>query len=236
MILGDDGKKLSTRHGAVSVMQYRDEGYLPEALLNYLVRLGWAHGDQEIFSLDEMVSYFDIVDVNKAAAAFNTEKLRWVNHHYITHQPPEVIAEHLRWQLEQLDLDLTKGPALSAIVLALRERSHTLKEMAEKAVFCFKAPAQYDDEAFKKHVTPDIVAPLTHLIEQLSQITDWCAPAIHEILQQVVNTHHLKFPKLAQPVRIAITGSTNSPSIDATLALLTQQEAIARLEQLLKNI
>ncbi|MFN7097490.1 MAG: glutamate--tRNA ligase, partial [Gammaproteobacteria bacterium] len=153
MILGDDGKKLSKRHGAVSVMQYRDEGYLPEALLNYLVRLGWAHGDQEIFTLDEMIQYFDIADVNKSASAFNTEKLLWLNHQYIVHQPVEYVARHLQWHIEQLGWDVSKGPALTDIVVALRDRSYTLKEMAEKAVFCYRAPLIYDQEAYAKHVT-----------------------------------------------------------------------------------
>lgn len=236
MILGDDGKKLSKRHGAVSVMQYRDEGYLPEALLNYLVRLGWAHGDQEIFTLAEMIEHFDIRDVNKAASAFNTEKLRWVNHHYMVHQPPAYIAQHLHWHMEQLGLDTNQGPALTDIVLALRDRCHTLKEMAEKAAFCYQVPTQYDADAYAKHVTAEVAAPLTQLVDKLSSLDDWSAPAIHEVLQQVVNDNQLKFPKLAQPVRIAITGSTQSPSIDVTLALLKKADAIQRLQQVLKNI
>jgi glutamyl-tRNA synthetase len=235
MILGDDGKKLSKRHGAVSVMQYRDDGYLPNALLNYLVRLGWAHGDQEIFTLDEMIQYFDIADVNKAASAFNTEKLLWLNHQYIKQQPVEYVAKHLQWHIEQLGLDVTKGPALTDIIVALRDRCYTLKELAEKAVFCYHAPHTYDQEAYDKHVTPDVIPYVQQFKAKLAELIDWSAPAIHDVLQQVVTDNQIKFPKIAQPVRIAVTGSTNSPSIDVTLALLGKQETIARLDRFINN-
>jgi glutamyl-tRNA synthetase len=230
MILGDDGKKLSKRHGAVSVMQYRDDGFLPQALLNYLVRLGWAHGDQEIFTLDEMIEYFDIKDINKAPSAFNTEKLLWLNHHYIKHEPAEEIAEHLRWHMQQLDLDIAQGPALTDIVLALRDRCYTLNEMAEKSVFCYRAPTHYDEEAAAKHATPDVIPYLQQLCEKLAALPAWEASAIHDALQVVVNANQIKFPKLAQPVRIAVTGSTSSPSIDVTLMLLGKAETLKRLQ------
>lgn len=234
MILGDDGKKLSKRHGAVSVMQYRDEGYLPQALLNYLVRLGWAHGDQEIFSLNEMIEYFDIKDVNKSASAFNTEKLLWLNHQYIMHQPPETVAHYLQWHMEQAGYDLAAGPQLTEIVIALRDRCHTLKEMAEKSAFCYQLPV-YDEAAYIKHVTPDVISYVAQLYEKLSELSLWSAAAIHEIVQEIVTTNQIKFPKIAQPVRIAITGSTVSPSIDATLALLGKAKTLERLEVFLEK-
>lgn len=236
MILGDDGKKLSKRHGAVSVMQYRDDGYLPNALLNYLARLGWSRGDQEIFTLDEMIASFDICDVHKSPAAFNTEKLRWLNHHYLVNEPVDYVASHLHWHIEQLGFDMSKGPELTAIVEAFRDRSYTLKEMAEKAFFCYHAPEEYEQAAYAKHVTQDVVTYLQQFINKLKLLNDWSTSAIHEVVQAVVAENQIKFPMLAQPVRIAITGSTNSPSIDVTLALIGKEESLQRLERMLQTL
>ncbi len=133
MILGDDGKKLSKRHGAVSVMQYRDEGYLPEALLNYLVRLGWSHGDQEVFSMEEMIKLFSLDAINKAASAFNTDKLNWLNNHYIRSLDPQYVAQHLAWHMADQGIDTSKGPALAEVIKALGERVNTLKELAAQS-------------------------------------------------------------------------------------------------------
>ena len=158
MILGADGAKLSKRHGAVSVLQYRDEGYLPEALLNYLVRLGWSHGDQEIFSLDEMRRAFDIADVNKSAAAFNADKLSWLNQQHMMRAPLARMIWPLRWQLERAGVEVEDEVRLEQIVLALRERVKNLKDMAAQALFFFRAPLAYDEKAQRKHVTPDVLA------------------------------------------------------------------------------
>jgi glutamyl-tRNA synthetase len=236
MILGDDGKKLSKRHGAVSVMQYRDDGYLPDALLNYLVRLGWSHGDQEIFSREEMIEYFDIKDVHKAAAAFNTDKLLWLNHQYIQHQPATYVAKHLQWHMQQAGYDMSHGPTLIAIIEALRDRCYTLKEMAEKAHFCYHAPTMYDQDAIAKHVTAETAGYLQQFIHKLRAQSAWEKETIHDSLQAVVNEQQIKLPKLAQPVRIAVTGSTTSPSIDVTLALLGKEETLKRLEKFVASI
>lgn len=149
MINGDDGKKLSKRHGAVSVMQYRDDGYLPEALLNYLVRLGWSHGDQEIFTREEMIKYFTLNAVSKSASAFNTDKLLWLNHHYINALPPEYVATHLQWHIEQENIDTRNGPQLAELVKLLGERCKTLKEMAQSCRYFYEDFAEFDADAAK---------------------------------------------------------------------------------------
>src|SRR5579863_4364242 len=163
MILGPDGAKLSKRHGAVSVLHYREEGYLPEALLNYLVRLGWSHGDQEIFSLEEMVQLFDIADVNKAASAFNPEKLQWVNQQHMMRAPLPYLAGVLREQLQRLGIETQDQALLEGIVAAQRERSKTMKEMAESSRYFFVAAVEIDEKAGRKHLGGDGAAMLQRL-------------------------------------------------------------------------
>ena len=231
MILGSDGAKLSKRHGAVSVLQYRDEGFLPEALLNYLVRLGWSHGDQEVFSMQQMVEYFDIVDVNKSASAFNGEKLAWLNQQHIMHAQPSRIVEPLKAQLLMLGITAQSDAQLEQIVLAQRERAKTLKEMAANSVFFFNAPAAYDNNAVRKHVTPDIAALLGELSSRLKGLASWDAASIHEAISAFAAEKTLSLGKLAQPIRLAVSGGTVSPPIDATLAILGREETLARIEK-----
>jgi glutamyl-tRNA synthetase len=229
MILGADGAKLSKRHGAVSVLQYRDEGFLPEALLNYLVRLGWSHGDQEIFSIGQMIELFDIADVNKSASAFNGEKLAWLNQQHMMHAAPARLTEPLRWQLEREGISTADPAQLEQIVLAQRERAKTLKEMAANSVFFFRAPAAYDDKAVRKHVTPGIVELLTAASERFDALAVWSAAAVHDCLTALATEQDLALGKLAQPLRLAMCGGTVSPPIDATLAILGKHETLARL-------
>jgi glutamyl-tRNA synthetase len=229
MILGPDGAKLSKRHGAVSVLQYRDEGFLPEAVLNYLVRLGWSHGDQEIFSIEEMTRLFDISDVNKSASAFNFEKLAWLNQQHMMRAAPGRVAEFLRWHLEQAGIRAEDAAQLEQIVVVQRERAKTLKEMAANSVFFFRAPEGYDEKAVRKHVTPELVALLPQLVAELAGLSDWTAPAIHELLTGFAAARGLALGKIAQPLRIALCGGTISPPIDATLAILGRGEAQIRL-------
>ena len=179
MINGDDGKKLSKRHGAVSVMQYRDDGYLPEALLNYLVRLGWSHGDQEIFTREEMIKYFTLNAVSKSASAFNTDKLLWLNHHYINALPPEYVATHLQWHIEQENIDTRNGPQLADLVKLLGERCKTLKEMAQSCRYFYEDFAEFDADAAKKHLRPVARQPLEVVRDKLAAITDWTAENVH---------------------------------------------------------
>jgi glutamyl-tRNA synthetase len=231
MILGSDGTKLSKRHGAVSVLQYRDEGFLPEAILNYLIRLGWSHGDQEIFSIEEMIRLFDIADVNKSASAFNFEKLAWLNQQHMMHAPPARIVPLLRWHLERDGIYPRDDAQLEQIVVSQRERVKTLVEMATNSRFFFRAPSAYDEKAVRKHVSADIPGLLTVLIDQLSALHDWSAPAIHAVLGALTASRGLALGKLAQPVRLAICGGTVSPPIDSTLAILGQAESLERLRR-----
>jgi len=229
MILGADGAKLSKRHGAVSVLQYRDEGFLPEAVLNYLVRLGWSHGDQEIFSIEEMVRLFDIADVNKSASAFNLEKLAWLNQQHMMRAPVARIASILRWHLAHEGIEAADDAQLEQIVLAQRERAKTVKEMADNSRFFFRAPAAYDDKAVRKHVTVDVLGLLGAISQELGLLRNWSAPSIHELISAFAAARSLALGKLAQPIRLAVCGGTVSPPIDATLAILGKDESLARL-------
>jgi len=231
MILGPDGAKLSKRHGAVSVLQYRDDGFLPEAVLNYLVRLGWSHGDQEIFSVEEMIRLFDIADVNKSASAFNFEKLAWLNQQHMMHAPVSRMVSYLRWHLQREDVRAEDDTQLAQIVLALRERSKTLKEMAANSLFFFKAPLVYDEKAVRKHVTPDVLNVLAELSTAMVKLEVWSAPAIHALVGALAAERGLSLGKLAQPVRLAVCGGTVSPPIDATLEILGREESLARLDK-----
>jgi glutamyl-tRNA synthetase len=235
MILGSDGKRLSKRHGAVSVMQYREDGFLPEALLNYLVRLGWSHGDQEIFSRDEMIKLFEIHDINKAPAAFNPEKLLWLNHHYIKTSDPEHVAKELAWHMQQLNIDFSHGPALTEIIKAQCERAKTLREMAEKSRY-FYQDIQYNQEAISKNVTADIIPALTAIQDGLAKLSAWDKESIHQLVAHVVEQMGLKLGKVAQPIRIAVTGDTISPPIDVTLVLFGREKTLLRLENFLTFI
>ncbi len=228
MILGSDGQRLSKRHGAVSVMQYRDEGYLPEALLNYLVRLGWSHGDQEIFSIPEMIKLFDIVDINKAPAAFNPEKLLWLNQHYIKNSDPVHVAKEFAWHMQRLGIDTTQGPPLIEVIKAQAERAKTLHEMAEKSRY-FYSEVEYNEEAVKQHLTAEAGSILTAVKEELAHLTDWNKEAIHGVIAAIAERLAIKLGKIAQPLRVAVTGNTVSPPIDITLFLLGKERVIARL-------
>ena len=231
MILGADGAKLSKRHGAVSVLQYRDDGYLPEALLNYLVRLGWSHGDQEIFSIEEMIRLFDIADVNKAASAFNGEKLAWLNQQHMMHAPATRLVAPLRWHLQRDGVDAHDEAQLEQIVVAQRERAKTIKEMAANSVFFFRAPQGYDEKAVRKHVTPEVLALLESVAEELRVLSEWTATALHALISGLAARENIPLGKLAQPIRLAVCGGTVSPPIDATLAILGRDETLSRLTQ-----
>jgi glutamyl-tRNA synthetase len=233
MILGADGAKLSKRHGAVSVLDYRDQGFLPEAVLNYLVRLGWSHGDQEYFSIEEMQSLFDIADVNKSAAAFNFEKLAWLNQQHMMRAPAARVAPVLRWHLEREGVEAADESKLAQIVLSLRERAKTVREMAQNSVFFFRAPVAYDEKAVRKHITAEVPAILAEATTALAALNDWNAAAIHELISGVAAAKGVALGKLAQPMRIAVCGGTVSPPIDATLAILGKEEAILRLTRAL---
>lgn len=236
MILGDDGKKLSKRHGAVGVMQYRDDGYLPEALLNYLIRLGWSHGDQEIFSIDEMTQLFTLDAVSKSASAFNTEKLQWLNHHYINHLPAEYVATHLSWHIEQAGIDTRTGPQLCELVTLLGERCKTLKEIAASCRYFYEDFAEFDADAAKKHLRPVARQPLELVREKLAAISDWTAENIHHAIQGTVDELQQGMGKVGMPLRVAVTGAGQSPGVDVTVHAVGQQRALARIDKALAFI
>src|SRR5271168_2812839 len=188
MILGPDGAKLSKRHGAVSVLQYEEEGYLPDALLNYLVRLGWSHGDQEIFTRAEMIAAFDIHDVNKAASAFNPEKLLWLNQQHMVRAAPAALVPYLRAQLRRLGVDSDNQVLLEGVILAQRERAKTLKEMAQNSRFFFIDGVEIDPKAASKHLSGDGAQVLAKVRAQLAGLTEWTTPAIHTVLNDLATS------------------------------------------------
>ncbi len=236
MILGEDGKRLSKRHGAVSVMQYREDGYLPEALLNYLVRLGWSHGDQEIFSLDEMLALFDIKDVNTSASTFNPSKLLWLNQQYIMRSPPEHVAHHLSYHLGRRGVDPAGGPDLVEVVRAQQERAKTLVEMADNSLFFYREFEEYDPKAARKNLTPETAPVLEALRARLAGVEPWAREALHQAVLAVAEAAGLKLGKVAQPLRVAVSGGPVSPPIDVTLELLGRERTLARIDRALAHI
>jgi glutamyl-tRNA synthetase len=236
MILGDDGSRLSKRHGAVSVMEYRNQGILPEALLNYLVRLGWSHGDQEIFSLDEMVELFDISNVNKAASAFNNEKLLWLNQHYIKKDDPARIARLLSPHMGELGIDPASGPDLVAVVAAQQERARTLVEMAEISAFFYQDYDDFEPDAAKKHLKAAAREPLEYLRRALADIPDWEPEALHQLVKDAAIELDLKLGKVAQPLRVAVVWRAASPGIDVTLHLVGREACLRRIDRTLEYI
>ena len=230
MILGDDGKKLSKRHGAVSVMQYRDDGYLPQAVINYLVRLGWSHGDQEIFSLEELFELFDINDINNSASAFNTEKLNWMNQQYMKSLPAEEVATHLQWHFDNMNVDTTKGPKLASIVEIQAERVKTLKEMAEISTYFYQDFDELEEKAAKKHLRPVAKEALIVAKEKLAALDNWQAADIQAAINATAEELELGMGKVGMPLRVAVTGGGNSPSLDVTLELIDQAKVVERIE------
>ena len=235
MILDPEGAKLSKRHGAANVMQYREEGYLPHALLNYLVRLGWSHGDQEIFSRAEMFDLFKIEDVNAKASRLDPAKLNWINQHYLKTDAPEAVASHLRWHLESAGYDLDKGPNPADVVVALRDRVHTLKEMAEKAKcwYCPLTEADIDAVAAAKQLTSAVREPLSVFTGKLDALPEWTLAGVHHAFTDTLAELNLAMGKVGPAIRVAITGSTASPSIDHTVYLCGREIALARLQDAL---
>lgn len=231
MVLGADGARLSKRHGAVSVLQYKEEGYLPEALLNYLVRLGWSHGDQEIFSIAEMIEHFDLVDVNNAASTFNEEKCLWVNQQHIQSAPAEHLAANLQELVAARGYDLSQGPSLPAVANILRERAKTLVEMADSASYFYQEFETFEAKAAAKNLTADAVAPLSLLQQKFAALEAWQAAEIHQAIKDTAAELELGMGKVGMPLRVAITGGGQSPSIDAVAELLGKEVCLARLEK-----
>ena len=236
MILGPDGSRLSKRHGAVSVLQYRDEGYLPEALLNYLVRLGWSHGDQEIFSLDEMIELFDLEAVNRSPSTFNPDKLKWLNQQYIMHSDPARVAHLLSPHMGELGIDPAEGPDLVAVVEAQRERASTLVELAQISAFYYRDPEDYDPKAAKKAFKGEADQALAAVRERLAALDDWQREAIHQAVADTVEALGVGFGKVAMPLRVAVTGGAPSPELDLTLWLVGREATLRRIDRAIEYI
>ena len=231
MILGQDGAKLSKRHGAVDIRAYREQGYLPEAMLNYLVRLGWSHGDQEIFSVEEMTELFDIADINQSASAFNPEKLLWLNQQHIIDAPVERLGRELMPYLIAAGLDPANGPNPADVADGFRERAETLVDMAASARYCFEDFDAIDPKSAKKHLRPVILEPLIAARERLAQLEDWTKKNIAEAIATVAARFEIRMGKLGQPIRIAVTGGPVSPPIDVTVWLVGPGRTMQRLDQ-----
>ena len=229
MILGDDGTKLSKRHGAVSVMQYEEDGYLPEAVINYLARLGWSHGDEEIFSVEQFCQWFDLDHITPSAAQFNTEKLNWVNQHYLKVADNARLAALVRPRLESRGVTVGEAPALEAVVALYKERVATLNELADAAeVFYIDLhPAQ---ELLDAHLVPEVLPALRELSERFADAV-WEAPALNALIKELLARHNLKMPRLAMPLRVMLVGQTHTPSVDAVLALFPRETVLARLKK-----
>jgi glutamyl-tRNA synthetase len=236
MILDPEGAKLSKRSGAANVMSYKEEGYLPHALVNYLARLGWSHGDQEIFSRDELRQLFAIEDVNQKASRLDPAKLGWLNQHYLKTDDPADVAKHFAPQLQAHGFDLAQGPDPADVVVALRDRVQTLREMAERAAVWYQPLSVYDEAAVAKHLVPAARAPLTTVREQLSALGAWTVESVHAALQATGDALGLGLGKIAQPLRVAITGTQVSPSIDHTVFLAGREQALSRIDAALAKI
>ena len=237
MILGQDKSRLSKRHGATSALAYRDMGYLPDAMINYLARLGWSHGDQEIFSREELIKLFSFDSVNTSAAIFDADKLLWLNEHYIKSTPPEDLAKHLEPHLVKTEI-LQKDHGLSLqeiarVIPCLNERAKTLVEMAEKSAFFFRKEVEFDEKARNKFLTEDARPILEKVIAGLSSLDDFSTENIESLFKKIVEEKGMKLGKLAQPVRVALTGTTVSPGIYGVILLLGKEETLRRLQNVI---
>ncbi|HEY6280462.1 MAG TPA: glutamate--tRNA ligase [Burkholderiales bacterium] len=233
MILGADGERLSKRHGAVSVLQYREEGYLPEALINYLARLGWSHGDEEMFSTPQFIEWFDLGHISKSPAQFNPEKLLWLNHQYIKSGSDEALAAQIELEIQRRGGDTKNGPVLSSAVQLLKERANTLKELAQAAMLFYRYTSPSRELAVQ-HVNGKVIPALQEVGQQFTKI-EWRRAAIHDAIKAVVAQHQLKLPELAMPLRVLVTGSAQTPPIDATLELIGREQVLKRLREQLAN-
>ncbi len=232
MILGDDGQKLSKRHGAVSVMQYDEDGYLPEAVINYLARLGWSHGDEEIFSVEQFCQWFDLDHITPSAAQFNTEKLNWVNQHYLKQAENARLVALVRPRLKARGVTVSDAPALETIITLYKERVATLNELADAAEV-FYIDLHPDQELLKAQLSHEAVPALHELLEHFKEIT-WEAAVINAAIKETVGKHGLKMPRLAMPLRVMLTGQTQTPSVDAVVALFPREIVVTRIARCLR--
>jgi glutamyl-tRNA synthetase len=236
MILGSDGTKLSKRHGALGVMEYRTMGFMPDALLSYLVRLGWSHGEQETFTRAEMIEKFDFDHVSSSPSRFDMEKAYWVNHQYLKTADPAIVAVEFDWHLRRIDCDPENGPDLKLVIEQQCERCRTLAEMAEKSAFFYADLKGYNDKDAAKHLTAEGAVLLEELAQKLFTLTEWTASALHGAVNGFAESKGLGLGKVAQPIRVAVVGMAISPPIDQTLFLLGRERTLARLTDAVQYI
>lgn len=232
MILGSDGERLSKRHGAVSVMQYAEDGFLPEALLNYLARLGWSHGDAELFSTQQFVDWFDLGHISRSPAQFNPEKLGWLNQQYLKTADDGRLAHAIAPTLERDGGQLAGGPPLERVVSLLKDRAGTLIHLAEEAMM-FYGSRTPSPELLSAHLTPDIKPALAELATRLEGLGDWHNDTINTEVQVVAKARNLKMPKMAMPIRVMVFGVAQTPALSAVLALMGKEKVVGRLRQYL---
>ena len=236
MILGPDGGRLSKRHGAVNVLTYKEAGYLPEAVLNYIVRLGWSHGDQEIFDRKELIELFDLEQVNESAAAFDPEKSMWVNEQWIKRESAGRLSEALKPFLQTDGVDLSQGPPLEVLVEIQRDRSRTLLEMADKSLFIYNEPEEYAPRAAKQQLRNESLPILQSLEAELGELAEWTIESTQAVVEAVAQRLELKMGKVAQPLRVAVTGDSASPGIGQTLLLVGRDKALRRIDRAIRYV
>ncbi len=226
LIHGPDGAKMSKRHGAVAITEYRKAGYVPDAVVNYLARLGWSHGDEEVFSRSQLIELFDVRGVGKAAARFDQDKLDWLNAHYLRCVAPESLSTEV---MRRLGVDVSRGPGIAKVVQLLQERSRNLIELAEGARFFYTAPVDYVEQAVKKNFRESTWCLLDAFITRAEAMQDWTPESIHALITDICDMASVNMGKLAQPIRILVSGGPVSPPVDATLALLGKEESLHRI-------
>ncbi len=231
MILGSDGERLSKRHGAVGVMEFRNLGFLPEAIINYLARLGWSHGDQEIFSMDELKTLFELKNCNSSPASFDLNKLLWFNQVYLKSMNPEDIAKHLQWHLKQQNLDITNGISIEKVIKLQSNRVKTLKEMVEVSRYFYEDFDKYDTESAQRYLNTQSKHVLEYSLDKFKSVDleNWNSDYISSLLKNIAKELNIKFPDLAMPLRVSITGTVNSPSIDQTISLISKEVVLNRI-------
>ena len=231
MILGSDGSRLSKRHGALNLLAYRDEGFLPEALLNYIVRLGWSNGDQEIFSVQEMIDLFELKNINNSPASFNQEKLEWINQSYIKSTDINNLVENLKWHLNNLNINLDNGPSIYELAESLRERSGSLVDMAISCVMFYCDFDTFDSVQANKVFNTKSRPILESLVVNLNSVDSWTAENIHSVIKIICDEHDVGFGKVGQPFRLALSGNGKSGSIDISAQFVGKERTLARLEK-----
>lgn len=236
MILGNDGKRMSKRHGAVSVSAYEEEGYLPEALLNYLVRLGWSHGDQEIFTKSEMVDLFSLDGANKSAAAFDIDKFQWLNQQYMKSTPDKLLADMLKQRYSNNSIKIDSEQKLEQVAAIQKERVKTINDLAESSEYFFTDFDSYDEKSANKHFKATSLPVLQAMSEMFKLLETWNAESINQCIHSYSEKSELKLGKIAPPIRVAVCGSANSPSIDITLELVGKEKTLERLEKAIEYI